>query len=196
VALATLAHERRLVGRLTGPRLAGEGRALDEYRAEQAEVMEPYKWYPQRAGRVDLVVKRAQETGRNTDPTVRQEIAKLLALARSSEWTSRRAAEARGRGRPPGPEGSLGKLCSSHIARAAAHVHTLISGADSMLSGEDGAEDGLIAEILLSVPGQSIAGGTDEIQRNIISERALGLPRGPAVDVGKPFRDVPKNLAK
>ena len=196
VALATLAHERRLVGRLTGPRLAGEGRALDEYRAEQAKVMEPYKWYPQRAGRVDLVVKRAQETGRNTDPTVRQEIAKLLALARSSEWTSRRAGEARGRGRPPGPEGSLGKLCSSHIARAAAHVHTLISGADSMLSGKDGAEDGLIAEILLSVPGQSIAGGTDEIQRNIISERALGLPRGPAVDVGKPFRDVPKNLAK
>ncbi len=194
-ALTTLAHERRLAVSLFGRSQKGEGRALDEYRAEQANLMEPYKWYPQRAGRVDLVVPRAQETGRNTDPTVRQEIAKLLSMARASEWTAQRAREARVLGRPPGPEGSLGKLSSSHIARSAAEVHTLISGSDSMLSGSDGAEDGIIAEILVSVPGGSIAGGTDEIQRNIISERALGLPKGPAVDVGKPFRDVPRNLA-
>ncbi len=194
-ALTTLAHERRLAVSLFGRTEKGEGRALDEYRAEQADLMEPYKWYPQRAGRVDLVVKRAQDTGRNTDPTVRQQIAKLLSMARASEWTAQRAREARVLGRPPGPEGSLGKLSSSHIARAAAEVHTLISGADSMLSGSDGAEDGIIAEILVSVPGGSIAGGTDEIQRNIISERALGLPKSPAVDVGKPFRDVPRNLA-
>jgi len=194
-ALTTLAHERRLAGSMFGRVERGEGRALDEYRAEQADLMEPYKWYPQRAGRVDLVVPRAQQTGRNADPIVRQEIAKLLSMARASEWTAQRAREARVLGRAPGPEGSLGKLSSSHIARAAAEVHTLISGADSMLAGSDGAQDGIIAEILVSVPGGSIAGGTDEIQRNIISERALGLPKGPAVDVGKPFRDVPRNLA-
>jgi alkylation response protein AidB-like acyl-CoA dehydrogenase len=194
-ALTTLAHERRLAVSLFGRTQKGEGRALDEYRAEQASLMEPYKWYPQRAGRVDLVVTRAQDTGRNTDPTVRQQIAKLLSMARASEWTAQRAREARVLGRAPGPEGSLGKLSSSHIARAAAEVHTLISGSDSMLSGSDGAEDGIIAEILVSVPGGSIAGGTDEIQRNIISERALGLPKDPAVDVGKPFRDVPRNLS-
>jgi alkylation response protein AidB-like acyl-CoA dehydrogenase len=194
VALTTLAHERRLAGLFGRARTNGEGRALDEYRTEQAEMLAPYVWYPQRAGRVDLILQRAKETGRNSDPVVRQEIAKLLSLARASEWTAQRAREARKLGRPPGAEGSLGKLCGSHIARAAARVHTLISGADAMLTGSDGAEDGVIAEVLVSVPGQSIAGGTDEIQRNIIAERQLGLPKDPSADIGKPFRDVPKNV--
>ena len=110
--------------------------------------MEPYKWYPQRAGRVDLVLPRARATGRLDDPVVRQEIAKLPILTRSAEWTARRARAAQEQGRPQGPEGSLGKLAASHVARAAARVHTLISGADAMLSGEDGPLDGTIAEIL------------------------------------------------
>ena len=124
---------------------------------------------------------------------MRQEIAKLHALARASAWTAQRAKAARKLGRPPGPEGSIGKLCSSHIARAAADVHALISGADAMLAGDDGAEGGLIAEILVSVPATSIAGGTDEIQRNIISERVLKMPKEPRIDTARPFNEVPKN---
>ena len=196
VALATLAHERRSFDAIQarGRSPKGQGRAIDENRAEIAELMEPYKWYPQRAGRVDLIVERAKATGRNADPVVRQAIASLLSLARSAEWTGRRAKAARVLGRPPGPEGSLGKLYASEIARAAAHVHTLISGSDAMLAGSDGPLDGIIAEILLSVPAVSIAGGTDEIQRNIVSERVLGMPKDPLVDAARAFRDVPKNL--
>ena len=194
VAITTLMHERRGADGLRGVQRERDlpGRIYEQEREEIAVALEPYKWYPQRAGRVDLVLERAQATGRNTDPATRQEIAKLLTLAKSAEWTARRARAAQQQGRPQGPEGSLGKLASSNIARQASHVHTLIAGANAMLAGEDGDLGGLIAEILVSVPATSIAGGTDEIQRNIIAERVLGLPKEPRMDTG-PFRDVKRN---
>jgi alkylation response protein AidB-like acyl-CoA dehydrogenase len=201
VATTTLMHERRgadgaagAVGPGGDAGAARQGRIYDEERAEAVIANEPYRWYPQRAGRVDLVIARAKATGRINDPVVRQEIAKLLILARSAEWTARRARAAQVQGRPQGPEGSLGKLAASHVARAAARVHTLISGADAMLAGEDGPESGVIAEILVSVPAVSIAGGTDEIQRNIIAERVLRMPKEPGSADDRPFREVPKNV--
>ena len=194
VALTTLAHERRLAPsrRISSGRRT-TGRAWREAIAERVAVWEPHKWYPQRAGRTDLVIERATAAGKATDPVVRQEIVKLIALAWSAKWTAQRAAAARALGRPPGPEGSLGKLASSHIARAAARVHALIAGPSGMLAGSDSPLDGIIAEILLSVPAISIAGGTDEIQHNIIAERILGLPREPETDRDVPFRSVPRN---
>ena len=198
VAMTTLANERRGADgmRQHADSEPGKGSIFAELEAETKTVMEPYKWYPQRAGRADLMIERAHITGTIDDAVVRQEIAKTLILHKTSQWTSRRAREAHILGRPQGPEGSLGKLAASNVARAAARVHTLISGADSMLKGEDGPMDGLIAEILLSVPAVSIAGGTDEIQRNIISERVLGLPKEPRTDTDRPFRDVPRNVSK
>ncbi len=197
VATTTLMHERRgadgmrALASTSGKR---EGRIYEEESAEIATTMEPYKWYPQRAGRVDLVIPRAKETGKINDPVVRQEIAKLLIMSKSAEWLARRARTAQEQGRPQGPEGSLGKLISSHVARAAARVHTAMSGANALLSGEDGELNGTIAEILISVPACSIAGGTDEIQRNIISERVLKMPKESSIDAEKPFREVPRNI--
>ena len=194
VAMTTLAHERRGADGLSSPSKRGSrtGRIYLEERTELETANQPYKWYPQRAGRVDLVFDRAKETGANRDPHVRQEIAKLMILAKSAEWTARRARDAQQHGRPQGPEGSLGKLTASHVARTAAHVHTLMTGAEAMLTGPGSPRDGIIAEILVSVPAVSIAGGTDEIQRNIIAERVLGLPKEPRFDTG-PFRKVRRN---
>ena len=196
VATTTLMHERRGADGLRRHAEATDRpeRIYQEEAKEIAIALEPYKWYPQRAGRIDLILDRAKETGANTDPVMRQEIAKLMTMAKSAEWTARRAREAQAQGRVQGPEGSLGKLAASYIARAANKVHTAMTGADSMLTGDESPMDGLIAEILISTPAISIAGGTDEIQKNIISERVLKMPKEPRTDTDRPFREVPKNV--
>jgi alkylation response protein AidB-like acyl-CoA dehydrogenase len=193
VALTTLAHERRL-GALSKPTFPdNRSRAVAEAAQEAEEYFETYKWYPQRAGRVDLVLEHARQAGRAEDPICRQEMARLLSMHRTAAWTAARARAAQAAGRQAGPEGSLGKLALSVVARQAARVHSLIGGPRGMLDGSQAPFDGLIAEVLVSVPGQSLAGGTDEIQRNIIAERVLGLPREPAPDAGLPFRQVQRN---
>jgi alkylation response protein AidB-like acyl-CoA dehydrogenase len=190
VALAILAHERRLAPRAGEGPARMTGRAWREALAERTAIAEPHKWYPQRAGRPDLVIERAKAEGRAGDPVVRQEIARLMTMVWSARWTAARAAAARAAGRPPGPEGSIGKLASSAIAQQSARVHALISGAGGMLTGPQSALGGTVAEILVSVPAISIAGGTDEIQRTIIGERILGLPKEPDVSRQIPFRVV------
>ena len=195
VAATTLSYERQGFRRRHGQtgKAGGEGLVHKEYEQEILIANEPYTWYPQREGRPDLVLKRANETGAINDPVIRQEIARLHSLVKANEFSRIRAAdEQRAGSQQVIPAGSIGKLAASVIARQAAHVHTLISGADAMLAGPDSAEYGMIAETLVSVPAISIAGGTDEIQKNIIAERVLGMPKDIRSDTG-PFRDIKRN---
>jgi hypothetical protein len=80
-----------------------------------------------------------------------------------------------------------------HWRRLPRRVPERLLGTDVLLTGDDSPMNGLLAEILVSVPASSIAGGTDEIQRNIISERVLKMPREQTGDTDKPFKDVPRN---
>jgi alkylation response protein AidB-like acyl-CoA dehydrogenase len=192
VARTTLHHERTFAT-MRRPRFdsaGAPGRTVREAMAEAEEHFRTYVWYPQRAGRADLVAELATAASCNHDPIVRQQIARLVSFVRANEWTAARAQAARALGRAPGPEGSLGKLAASEVARRAALVHASIAGAKGMLLDGPGPHDATVAEVLLSTPAQSIAGGTDEIQRNIIGEHILGLPREPAADLDRPFADV------
>ncbi len=196
IAATTLSIERQgFASDRSGGRTKDlQGPIYAEYRTELAVALEPYTWYPQRTGRVDLAFPRAKSSGRLADPHIRQELAKLISMKKGADLTAASAAHKRRTGNDRViPEGSIGKLAASVIARQAAHVHTLVSGANAMLGGPHSELDGVVAEILLSVPAISIAGGTDEIQKNIISERVLGLPKEPRFDTG-PFRDVPRNV--
>ena len=196
MAKTTLSYERQLGGvarSFVGIKVKRGGRVHEEYEQELAIANEPYTWYPQRQGRVDLVLPRAQKTGKIRDPIVRQEIARLICMQKGALLAANVAEAKRKSGSNElVPAGSIGKLGASAIAKQASHVHTLISGADAMRSGPDSAEDGMVAEVLMSVPAISIAGGTDEIQRNIIAERVLDMPKEVRSDTG-PFRDIKRN---
>ena len=197
VARGTLAHERSFsTQRNAFVGSESKGRVVDEATDEATEYLKTYEWYPQRMGRVDLVIERAQAMGRVDDPIVRQELMKLISFQRASEWTAGRAKAGRELGRPPGSEGSIGKLALSEVARRCNQVHTMIAGPRGLLREGDDPMDTVIAEVLVSTPAQSIAGGTDEIQRNILGEGILGLPKEPATDRGMPFRTVGKTAEK
>jgi alkylation response protein AidB-like acyl-CoA dehydrogenase len=93
-----------------------------------------------------------------------------------------------------GGEGNIGKLVMSELFRSFREVGISVIGADAMLTGADETSSGgTVSEIALFSPGPSIYGGTDQIQRNIIGERVLGLPKEPGIDKSTPFRDLPKN---
>lgn len=193
VARTTLSYERSLGGARPAVVPDKTGRTWAECNAEAEDFLKTYSWYPQRAGRADLTIPRAQELGLNTDPIVRQQLADLYAFRKTAEWTASRARAARALGRKPGPEGSIGKLAGSEIARRSAVIHASLTQSQGMLAGSDPYGDEIIAEVLISTPAVSIAGGTDEIQHNILGENMLGLPREPGPGRDTPFRDIARN---
>ena len=121
---------------------------------------------------------------------MRQALARYYTLTEVHRLNQQRARGAARLGRKPGPEGSITKLALAGICRASRDLSFAILGADTMLSGPDAPFRGELQTVGLSSPGASIGAGTDEIQRNTLGERVLGLPREPDVDAGLPFREL------
>ena len=118
--------------------------------------------------------------GKQTDPRIRDRAAQLYTVIKTSSWMSQRFAQAP----EVGAEVSLGKLAATQLMRDWRDLALTALGPHGQLLGGENTIDGLPAQVALSVPGLSIAGGTDEIQRNIVGERVLGLPREPRPNSG------------
>ena len=198
VAVATLAYERQgltqggrggtpagtpgekagLLDRACGELLARAG-------AEQSQMA-----MNQRTRSSAALRELAAEQGRAGDAVIRQRLAAHHALSETQRLSGLRARAAAQRGKQPGPAVSTAKLAASELGRRSRDLAMEVLGPAGMLDGDDAPHGGAFQSMALSVQSSSIAGGTDEIQRNIIGERVLGLPKEPQVDRDVPFKEL------
>jgi alkylation response protein AidB-like acyl-CoA dehydrogenase len=158
-----------------------------------------------RSGGWPRLADLAREVGRNGDPLVRQNLVRLYTLERLLALTGRRARALQESGRELSGLPNLAKMAQNHAIRLGRDLTFEVLQATAMLHGYDPqaaaaseavtgiADLGDLMESALFAQGPPIYGGSDQIQRNIVGERVLGLPREPRTDRGVPFRDLPRN---
>jgi alkylation response protein AidB-like acyl-CoA dehydrogenase len=134
------------------------------------------------------LIELARRRGVAGDPVVRQRLADVYIRAEILGYIGQRTRAAVKAGRAPGPEGSIAKLAGALLARRMADIGVEIAGAGGQAWEDE--RDARWALSVLSAPASRIAGGTDEVQRNIIGERVLGLPKEPQIDRDIPFKQL------
>ncbi len=137
----------------------------------------------------EKLVDLGHKLGRMDDPVIRDEIMKLYQTVQVNKLNMLRAKTGQNR---TGAEGNIGKLLVSDMYRDFRDVGNLVVGAEGMLGRRESIAPWL-EELTTFSPAPSIYGGTDQIQRNIIGERVLGLPKEPGPGKETPFKDLPKN---
>jgi acyl-CoA dehydrogenase len=133
---------------------------------------------------VDRLIVAARARGLERDPLVRDALARLFIETRIMGYSARRARDTARAGRP-GPEGSGMKLRGSKLFRDYTALALTLLGPAGVCD-----PNGELQTLFLTAPSLSIRGGTDEIQRNIVGERVLGLPEEPRVDRELPFDEL------
>ena len=136
-------------------------------------------------GGTERLLADISRRGLGDDPLVRQLAAQLVIDARCVQYLGWRIVSKLAAGEIPGPEGSVAKLASARVSRRWDELADAMRGAGAMLHDE-------YTLLQLWVPATRIAGGTDEILKNVIAERVLGLPPEPRADKDVPFKDVPR----
>jgi alkylation response protein AidB-like acyl-CoA dehydrogenase len=126
------------------------------------------------------------------DPAVRAKLATWAVRTTGLKYNGFRAISAISRGQTPGPENSIGKLVAgSTMQEIAMFAEELMGQAGIMTDSELAAASGRFQRMLLRSPATRVEGGTDEILRNIIAERVLGLPADIRLDKDVPFNQIP-----
>ena len=166
-ALTTLMHERQtLSGGASGPGFA----------------------------EVFALARESRWRGRSAlrDAYVRDSLADMHIRLKGIEYARYRSLSALSRGAAPGAESSIGKLVGAQLRQQiASFALELLGPGASSLSVEDSPLGALFADAYLAAPGARIAGGTDEVLRNIVAERILGLPPEPRLDKKIPYSEIP-----
>lgn len=127
------------------------------------------------------VVDKARENGKINDPNVRQQLAWAYTKVQIIRYQAERMNELAAAGLEPGPEASVGKMLWSEYARRFGEIAMDIAGVESLIRPEgDGYRQNEWMGMFLGSRSGTIWGGTAEVQRNIVGERALGLPKDPS----------------
>lgn len=142
-----------------------------------------------RTGTVELFAA-AQKQGRISDPVVRQRLAETFVAERVLELLQSRLKGAILDGRRPDVDGSVLKILWSEGGHRKAEAANWLQGAHGLLAGADAPSKGLWQNQLLARGAGTIGGGTSEVHRNGLGERALGLPREPRLDRDQPFKEL------
>jgi alkylation response protein AidB-like acyl-CoA dehydrogenase len=137
-----------------------------------------------------FLIDLAKGNGAIDDPTIRQDLMRLHTMNEIARYTNLRAKAAKAAGRGPGPEANTAKLAMSRITRLSRDLGPRILGAHGQLARDSAPLSGMVTEMVLFAPAVSIYGGSDEIQKNIIGERVLGLPSEPRFDKDLPFKEL------
>ena len=144
-----------------------------------------------------LALKLAQDIATLAGPAardagLREKIADWFVQSEGLKYTRYRTLTALSRGQTPGPESSIGKVVGANLMQDMANTAMELEDQFGIISDPDMAPlAGAFQTALMGAPGLRIAGGTDEILRNIIAERVLGLPQDIRLDKGVAFKDVP-----
>jgi alkylation response protein AidB-like acyl-CoA dehydrogenase len=125
------------------------------------------------------------------DRMVRSRLAAFAVRQSGLKYTGMRAITALSKGQMPGPENSIGKLVAGQTMQDIAMFALDLQGQAGVVVGDDQPLAGRFQSTLLRSPATRIEGGSDEILRNIIGERVLGLPGDIRVDKQVPFNEIP-----
>jgi alkylation response protein AidB-like acyl-CoA dehydrogenase len=138
----------------------------------------------------EILLRAARANGVDQDPVVRQRLMEIYCMETTKSMVAMRVRAELKAGKSPGPGGSLGKLAGSVIQWRFREIAMEIAGAGSQAWDPADDKAGELQNLVVGSFSASIAGGTDEIQRNIIGDRVLGLPRDISVDTTVAFKDL------
>jgi len=202
VTLTTLAHERTMLGAgsMGGGGMVGLSIGENDLNAIVGDLVPHMEGSSRTDSKFggpngEMLVDLARKYDKIDDPLTRQDIARVYTLLEIGRYTVLRSKASQSRSGRPGPEVSTGKLAANAMIRELRESVLRILGPAGVLAGKDGELGGRIENMVLSSPLFPIGGGTDQIQRNIIGERVLGLPSEPRPDKELPFKDIPAGVS-